>query len=99
MVNLQLGFDSFSAKHSASLVYNSFGERILFAGINGFDDAKEQPFHSLDLIYSWFPSENFTIKLRVQNLLDDELEIEQNGVTILEQEVGTTFLVDVKWEL
>jgi outer membrane receptor protein involved in Fe transport len=42
VVNLQLGFDSFNGKHGATLVYNAAGERIFFAGINGFDDAYEQ---------------------------------------------------------
>ena len=99
VANVQLGFDSFNGRHGATLVYNAFGERIFFAGINGFDDAYEQPFHSLDLVYSWFPSERLTVKMRVKNLLDESIEIEQEGVTILEQEIGTTALLDVKWEM
>ncbi|MDA1075736.1 MAG: hypothetical protein O3A63_13385, partial [Proteobacteria bacterium] len=74
-------------------------ERIFFAGIDSFDDAREQPFHSLDLIYSFYPTEHLSFKVRVKNLLDDNLEIEQNGVKILEQDVGRTFLLDVKWDL
>ena len=99
MANVQLGFDSFNGSHGATLVYNGFGERIFFAGIDGFDDAFEQPFHSLDFVYSWFATERLTVKLRIKNLLDDNVEIEQGGVTILEQDVGATALLDVKWEL
>ena len=99
VVNLQLGFDSANGEHSATLVYNGFGERVFFAGIDGFDDAYEQPFHSLDLVYSWFATERLTCKLRVKNLLDENVEIEQHGVTILEQKVGTTLLFDVRWAL
>ena len=99
VVNLQIGFDSFDGKHGATLVYNSFGERIFFAGIESFDDAYEQPFHSLDFVYSWFATEQLTLKARVRNLLDQGVEIEQDGVTILEQDVGTTVLFDVRWEL
>ena len=99
VMNAQIGFDSFSGRHGATLAYNSFGERIFFAGIESFDDAYEQPFHSLDLVYSWFLSENLTLKLRMKNLLDESVMIEQNGVTILEQDVGTTSLVDIRWEL
>ena len=99
VVNVQLGFDSFNGKHGATLVYNSFGERIFFAGIESFDDAYEQPFHSLDFVYSWFATDNLTFKLRIRNLLDQSVEIEQDGVTILEQDVGTTALFDIMWEL
>jgi TonB-dependent receptor len=99
VINTQLGYDSPDGKHGATLAYNSFDERILFAGINGFDDAFEQPFHSLDLTYSWFTTDNLTLKFRVRNLLQDELEVEQDGVTIIEQEVGMTWLFDVRWSL
>ena len=99
VVNMQLGFDSFNGKHGATLVYNDFGERIFFAGIESFDDAYEQPFHSLDLVYSWFLAERLTVKVRVRNLLGEGVEIKQNGITVLEQDVGTTALLDIKWEL
>lgn len=99
VMNAQVGFDAFSGRHGATLAYNSFGERVFFAGIESFDDAYEQPFHSLDLVYSWFLSENFTLKVRMKNLLDESVMIEQNGVTILEQNVGTTTLLDIRWEL
>ncbi|MEM9620311.1 MAG: TonB-dependent receptor [Pseudomonadota bacterium] len=103
VANVQFGWDSADAKHAATLVYNAFGERIFFAGVDGNGDAFEQPFHSLDLVYSWYPTENLTLKIKAQNLLDDELEIEQDGaagnVVVIEQDVGTTFSVDLKWQL
>ena len=99
VVNVQLGFDSWSGRHSATLVYNGFGEHVFFAGIDGFDDAYEQPFHSLDFVYSWFVSEPLTLKVRLKNLLNEDVEIEQDGVSILEQKVGATLLFDVKWAL
>ncbi len=103
VANLQFGWDSADAKHAATLVYNAFGERIFFAGVDGNDDAFEQPFHSLDLVYSWYPTENLTVKVKAQNLLDESLEIEQTGsagtVTVIEQDVGSTFTLDLKWEL
>ena len=100
VLNLQLGYDSFNGKHGATLVYNSFGERIFFAGIDGFDDAYEQPFHSLDFVYSFYPTDRWTFKLRLRNILDDTTEIVQNNnvqdVTIIEQTVGTSAFFDVK---
>ena len=99
VVNLQLAFDSLDGKHGAALVCNSFGERIFFAGIDSFDDAFEQPFHSLDLVYSWFATEKLTAKLRIKNLLNEQLKITQAGIDILEQKLGASFLLDLKWEL
>ena len=97
VANVQLGFDSPNERHSASLAYNAFGERLFFGGVNGAPDAFEQPFHSLDLIYSYYPVEAMTIKLRLQNLLDEQLEIEQAGVTTLEQSVGTVVKLDLSY--
>jgi hypothetical protein len=37
------------------------------------------------------------IKLRLQNLLEEDLVIEQNGVDVLEQNVGMTAKVDVSY--
>lgn len=98
VANLQLGYDSPGGGHSVSLAYSVYGERIYFAGRDGADDAYEQPFDSLDLIWSWYPTERLSLKLRLQNLLDSNLEIEQQGVTILEQTVGLTAKLDLSWK-
>jgi outer membrane receptor protein involved in Fe transport len=94
VVNFQLGYDSPDTRHSASLAYNMYSERIFFAGRFGADDATEQPFNSLDLIYSFHPTEKLSLKLRLQNLLDEDIVIEQGGVDILEQSVGLTTKLD-----
>lgn len=94
IANLQLGFDSPNGAHTATLVYNVFGDRVFFGGRNGAPDAIEQPFHSLDLIYDFYPTQSFSIKLRLQNLLDESLEIEQGGVIVLEQTIGMTVKLD-----
>ena len=71
-----------------------YSERIFFAGRFGADDAKEQPFNSLDLIYSFHPTEKLGLKVRLQNLLDEDIVIEQGGVDILTQSVGLTTKLD-----
>jgi outer membrane receptor protein involved in Fe transport len=99
VANVQLGFDSSNGAHSWSLVYNTFAERIFFAGRGGAQDTYEQPFDALDLVYSYHPTERLSLKFRVQNILDEHLKLENAGVTVLEQTVGTTAKVDVKWDL
>jgi outer membrane receptor protein involved in Fe transport len=97
VVNLQLGFDSPGGMHSASLAYNMYSERIFFAGREGAEDATEQPFNSLDLIYSFYPTEKLNLKLRLQNLLDEDIVIEQGGVDVLEQKAGQTAKLDLAY--
>lgn len=104
VANVQLGYDSFDGKWGSTLVYNAFGPRIFFAGINGQDDAFEQPFHSLDFVLSWYPTESLSLKFRAQNILDETTRIDQknstgDNVRILEQTVGTTLLFDIRYEL
>ena len=97
VVNLVFGYDWPNDRHSASLAYNSFGERLFFAGRAGAPDAYEQPFHSLDLIYSYYPIDPLSFKFRIQNLLDNDTTIEQGGVKVLEQTVGLTYKFDMTY--
>ena len=97
VVNFQLGYDSPNEMHSAAIAYNLYSERIFFAGRNGADDAVEQPFNSLDFTYSFHPTEKLSVKLRLQNLLDQDTVIEQGGVDVLEQNAGRTAKVDFSY--
>lgn len=103
VVNTQLGYDSDNGMHSLSLVYNVFGERIYYAARqDGHQDAYEKPFNSLDVVYSFFPTDSLTAKLKVGNILDEKRTFEQvnsegRNVTILEQNVGTSFSLDLRY--
>jgi TonB-dependent receptor len=104
VLNAQLGYDSENGQHSVSLVYNLFGERLFFAArnIGQNQDAFEQPFNSLDLTYSWFPTDSVSTKVKLANLLDEERIFKQensNGqnVEILTQQVGVSASVEMKY--
>lgn len=94
VVNFQVGFDSDNGKHSASVLYNVFGDRVYYAArSNGHDDAYEQPFNSLDIAYSFYPIDTFSFSLKLKNILQQDREFKQvnsasNNVTILKQEQG-----------
>ena len=96
--NMLLGFDSFSGKHSASLIYNVFGERLYVAGRLGAPDGYEQPFHSLDLTYSWFPTETLSVKAKLRNILDQTIEIQRESIVTFEEDPGPAIALSVKWE-
>ncbi|WP_444893801.1 TonB-dependent receptor domain-containing protein [Microbulbifer sp. TRSA001] len=98
VVNMLLGFDSPDGNHSASLVYNVFGERLYKAGRDPHPDSFEQPFHSLDLTYFWYPTDEVTVKAKVQNLLGEAIEIERQGGTVFEEEIGQTFALSAQYK-
>jgi outer membrane receptor protein involved in Fe transport len=97
VANVMLGFDSPGAEHTASLIYNVFGERLYVAGRNGAPDGFEQPFHSLDFTYSWYPTDSMTIKVKAQNLLDETVTIERQGITVFEEDPGTNYSLSFSW--
>ncbi|WP_100643820.1 TonB-dependent receptor domain-containing protein [Alteromonas facilis] len=98
VVNMQLGYDSDNGEHSASLVYNVFGERIIIPGIDFFDDNFEQPFHSLDMVYKYYPDFNTTVTFKLQNILDESKELEFEGVTFQSETKGIGFSLSYKYD-
>lgn len=98
VVNFQLGFDSDDDKHNATLTYNVFGKRIAFAGVNQKDDAFEQPFHSLDFTYSYSPLDNMTVKLGLKNLLDEQVEILQQGEILQQRTEGQSYSLSFSYK-
>lgn len=98
VVNMMLGFDSMDGRHAANVLYNVFGERLYVAGRLGAPDGYEQPFHSLDVNYSFYPTDNWTVKLKVQNLLDETVEIERAGVVTFAENPGMAVALKVKYD-
>ena len=98
VANLQLGFDSDNNKHNATLTYNVFGKRIAFAGVNNKDDAFEQPFNSLDFTYSYNPLESMTVKLGLKNLLDEDVEILQQGEILQKRIEGQSYSLSFSYK-
>lgn len=98
VVNLQLNYDSDDGQHSGSLVYNVFGERILASGVIGREDAFEQPFHSLDIVYTYYPDFNSNIKVKLQNILDEEQEVTQSDIIVRSNEIGRVISISYSYE-
>ncbi len=98
VVNMNLGWDAANGNHSATLAYNVFAERIIIPGIDGKDDAYEQPFHSLDFVYTYYPTYSSTLKFKVQNILDQKKEIEFEDTLMRSETKGIAFEVALKWD-
>ncbi len=100
--NSTLGWDSDNGIHGAYLNFNSFGERIWGAGTEGHDDAFEQPFHSLGVVYKYFPTDHMQFEFSLDNILDEDREFEQKNIEgdiarVLVQDVGVSFGASVVW--
>jgi len=98
VVNLNLGYDHPNGNHSVTMAYNVFGERIIIPGIEGQDDRYEQPFHSLDLVYTYYPTYSSTVKFKVQNILDENKTIEFSDTLFRSETKGIAFDVSFKWD-
>ena len=98
VANAMLGFDSDDGRHTLTLVYNVFGERLYVAGRLGAPDGYEQPYHSLDFTYSWFPTEAITVKAKLRNILDGTVEIEREGIVVFSERPGSSASLSFKWE-
>ncbi|WP_371194259.1 TonB-dependent receptor domain-containing protein [Glaciecola sp. SC05] len=98
VANLQLGYDSSNGEHTATLVYNAFGPRIIVPGTRGNQDAEEETFHSLDLVYTYFPDFKSSLKLSVKNILNQDKQISQEGLDLLFEREGISFSASYSWE-
>lgn len=96
VANFMLGYDSRDSRHTASLILNYFDERLFSFGRFG-PDAIEQPFTSLDFTYFWYPTDRFTIKAKAQNVLNETVSIERDGVVVFEEDPGTTYSLALQW--
>jgi TonB-dependent receptor len=99
VANFMLGFDAPNARHTASVMYNVFGERLYVAGRNGSPDGYEQPFHSLDFTYFWYPTDTMTLKFKARNILQETITIQREGIVVFEEDPGTTFSLSFNWAL
>jgi len=100
--NSTLGWDSDNGIHGAYLNFNSFGERIWYAGTEGNDDAYELPFYSLGVVYKYFPTDHMQLEFSLDNILDEDREFEQRNIEgdfarVLVQDVGVSFGATVVW--
>ena len=73
------------------------GDRLYVAGRNGAPDAFEKPYDSLDLTYSWYPTDKVTVKLKAKNLLDESIRIDRNNVRVFTEDIGQSYSLSVMW--
>ncbi|MDD2759000.1 MAG: TonB-dependent receptor [Methylomonas sp.] len=77
IVNAQIGYDNPDNGVTATLLYNTIGQRITEVGSLGAPDKYEQPFNQLDFVFRYKFMNNFTVSFNARNLLDDKVIVTQ----------------------
>lgn len=95
--NLQLGYADAERRREATLLYNIVGERIVQVGVDGQPDTYEQPFGQLDFNVKQKLGQQWSLRLRVRNLLDPNVEFRQGNGVLREYRRGREIGLSVEW--
>ncbi|HWT14299.1 MAG TPA: TonB-dependent receptor [Patescibacteria group bacterium] len=97
VANLQFGYRTPANDLEATLLYNVFGKRISQVGVFGAPDIYEQDFHSLDFNLRKSLDPEWTLKLRLRNLLDPKVEFTQGDEITREFRRGRELGLTLEW--
>jgi hypothetical protein len=101
VVNTQLTYDNLVNDWQSTIAFNMFGERVADVGVQGFDDAYEQPAPQLDFIHRQgfrLFGQEFGVRFRAENLLNPKYERTRGDVTEREYRTGRSFQIKLEWE-
>lgn len=98
VLNLQLGYKTPNGEDEATLLYNIAGKRISQVGVFGAPDIYEQPFDALDFNWRHSLAKDWTLKLRLRNLLDPKVEYRQGSETTREYRRGREVGISIEWQ-
>ncbi|MFK8042586.1 TonB-dependent receptor domain-containing protein [Congregibacter sp.] len=96
--NFVIGYDNVPGGHQLTLLYNHNGESIADVGILGLPNVLLEERGELNLVYRYDISEKATLKARVENIFDAEVEYTQGDQIFQFYEKGTTFQLGFDWE-
>ncbi|PTN12536.1 TonB-dependent receptor [Nitrosomonas aestuarii] len=94
--NFQIGYENPGWGTQATLLYNIASKRIVSAGLLGAPDKYEEPFHQLDFVYNQTVNKWLSVRLNMQNLLDDDVLILQGGELTRQFRRGRQFNLGVR---
>lgn len=97
VANLQFGYQSPDGVREATLLYNVSGERIVQVGVDTQPDTYEQPFGQLDFNYRQALGDDWSLRVRLRNLLDPKVEFRQGRETTREYRKGRELVLSLEW--
>jgi hypothetical protein len=95
--NLSLGYLSLEGDREATFLYNVTGDRLSQVGIAGQPDIYEEAFHQLDFSYRQQLAEDWSLRVRLRNLLDPKVEFTQGDQVTREYRRGREVSVTLEW--
>ncbi len=96
--NLILGYDNIGGGHQLTLLLNQNGKSIADVGVSGQPDVFLEPRLDLNVVYRFNISDALTLKAKLENLLDDEIEYTQGGQTFQTYNRGQTLQLGLDWQ-
>jgi TonB-dependent receptor len=98
LFNLELGYKPIDDdKLTWNVLYNVAGSRIAQVGILGLPDIKETPFHQLDFTLKWQFQPQWSLGVKLKNILDEEVRFEQGGQIVRGFSPGPELSLSVEW--
>ena len=97
--NLIFGYDNIGAGHQLTVLLNQNGQAIADVGVSGQPDVFLEPRLDLNVVYRYEFSDSLTIRAKLENLLDDEVEYSQGGQVFQIYNRGPTIQVGLDWQL
>jgi outer membrane receptor protein involved in Fe transport len=98
VVNAQLGWRAADGGDEVTLLHHVAGRRIAQVGVFGAPDIYEQPAHALDLQWRHGFGDDWSLKLRLRNLLDPEIRYRQGDETTRAYRRGREVGLTVEWQ-
>jgi hypothetical protein len=98
VINIQASYDNPDEGTSLNLAYNRFGKRIRRLGQQGLGDQYEQPFNQVDLIAIQEIDDNWKLKFKIKNILDEEVTWKQDGETTRKYKRGRSYSFGFDWK-
>ncbi|MBF0236015.1 MAG: TonB-dependent receptor, partial [Desulfamplus sp.] len=95
VVNINIGYDNPESKRHYALLLNYVGERIVSLGANPAPDIIQEPYTQLDAVYGQEMGKRYSLKIKAQNLLNQEVDQTFGGQPYLSYKKGVTVSVGV----
>lgn len=95
--NFQISYQDPDGERDMTLLYNVYGERIVGVGVRTLPDIYEEPLHQLDFVYSEKLWDRWKFKLRLRNLLGEEVEFTQGGFPTRTYDKGRDITLSLEW--
>ena len=95
--NIVMGYDDFLGGHQLTLLYNQNGASIADVGVSGAPDVYLEPRGELNLVYRYDLSDSATLKLKIENILNEPVEYTQGGLVFQRYEKGSAVSMSFDW--